>query len=138
MGLTPNPDVDSDERLLSATLELMASWPVGYGDLFAGLTSVVQSTGLPHEPEGLPVVVNDGPAPAREVWQNWRDAWWWQTQALKAPESEPDDTVPERLRRWNLSQTPTRTLIESLWAPIDQDDDWRPLKGWLASVMNAQ
>ena len=131
--------MDSDERLLSATLELMANWPVGYGDLFAGLTSVVQSTGLPHEAEGLPVVVNDGPAPAREVWQNWRDAWWWQTQASEARgASMPEASVSERLRRWNLSQTPTRPLIESLWEPIDQDDDWRPLKGWLASVMNAQ
>ena len=132
--MTPNPDLDSDERLLSATLELIASWPVGYGDFFAGLASVVQSAGLPQEPEGLPVVLNDVPAPAREMWQNWRNAWWWQTQSRAAPWTEPQGSVPKTLRRWNLSQTPTRPLIESLWKPIDQDDDWRPLKGWLISA----
>ena len=136
MGLTPNPDLESDEHLVSATLELIASWPVGYGDFFVGLGSVVQSAGLPQEPEGLPVVLNDVPAPAREVWQNWRNAWWWQTQAREAPGPEPEASVPERLRRWNLSQTPTRSLIESLWEPIDQGDDWNHLNVWLASSMS--
>jgi uncharacterized protein YdiU (UPF0061 family) len=135
MGLTPNPDLESDECLVSATLDLIANWPVGYGDFFAGLASLIESNGLPHEPEGLPVVLTDAPAPAREVWQNWRNAWWWQTQTRAAPGTEPESLVPKHLRRWNLSQTPTRALIESLWDPIDQGDDWQPLRGWLASVM---
>ncbi|MEJ6584553.1 MAG: protein adenylyltransferase SelO family protein, partial [Synechococcus sp. ChBW.bin.23] len=137
LGLTPNPDLESDERLVSATLELIASWPVGYGDFFDGLASMIQSAGFPQEPEGLPVVLNDVPEPARELWQNWRNAWWWQTQAREAHGSEPEASVPERLRRWNLSLTPTRSLIESLWEPIDQGDDWLPVGGWLSSVMKA-
>jgi hypothetical protein len=36
-----------------------------------------------------------------------------------------------------LSQTPTRPVIESLWEPIDQEDDWLPLGTWIASVMKA-
>ena len=132
----PNPDLESDERLLSATLELIASWSVGYGDFFEGLASTIQVFGLPQESEGLPVVLRDGPAPTREVWQAWRDAWWWQIQALEAAgESEPETSVMERLSRWNLSQTPTRPVIESLWDPIDQDDDWRPFERWLASIL---
>ena len=70
--------------------------------------------------------------------QNWRDAWWWQTQAIeRSGASELEASVSEGLRRWNLSQTPTRPLIESLWESIDQGDDWQPLGGWLASVMTA-
>jgi uncharacterized protein YdiU (UPF0061 family) len=142
LGLTPNPDVDSDDRLVSATLDLLASWPVAYGDFFTGLASTIQSAGLPQEPEGLPVVLNDGEAPSREVWQAWRDAWWWQTQASEArgaarAASEPEASVSECLRRWNLSQTPTRPVIESLWEPIDQEDDWVPLGTWISSVMKA-
>ena len=99
---------------------------------------MVQSSGLPQEPEGLPVVLNNLPEPPREVWQNWRDAWWWQTQAIEpSGASELEASVSEGLRRWNLSQTPTRPLIESLWESIDQGDDWRPLKEWLSSVMTA-
>jgi serine/tyrosine/threonine adenylyltransferase len=122
--------------LVSATLDLIANWPVGYGDFFAGLASVIQSNGLPHEPEGLPVVLTDAPAPAREAWQNWRNAWWWQTQSRAAPGNKPETSVAEGLRRWNLSQTPTRALIESLWEPIDQGDDWNHLNVWLASSMS--
>lgn len=142
LGLTPNPDVDSDDRLVSATLDLLASWPVAYGDFFTGLASTIQSAGLPQEPEGLPVVLSDGEAPSREVWQAWRDAWWWQIQASESrgaarAASEPEASVSERLRRWNLSQTPTRPVIESLWEPIDQEDDWLPLGTWISSVMKA-
>ena len=133
--MEPNFDVESDERLVGATLDLMASWPVGYGDFFNGLASVIQSSGLPQEPEGLPVFLSFAPLPARETWQEWRNAWWSQMQALEAAASDPRVSVLERLKRWNLNQTPTRSLIETLWESIDQRDHWLPLNEWLDSVM---
>lgn len=135
LGLEPNFDVESDERLVGATLDLMASWPVGYGDFFNGFASVIQSSGLPQEPEGLPVFLSVAPSPARETWQEWRNAWWSQMQALEAAASDPRVSVLERLKRWNLNQTPTRSLIETLWESIDQWDHWLPLNEWLDSVM---
>ena len=56
-------------------------------------------------------------------------------QALEAAASDPRVSVLERLKRWNLNQTPTRSLIETLWESIDQRDHWLPLNEWLDSVM---
>ncbi len=135
LGLNPNCDVESDENLVGATVDLMATWPVSYGDFFDGLASTIQGGGLPQEPDSLPVFLSDAPAPARETWQRWRDAWWMQMHALESAESASRPSVLERMTQWNLRQTPTRSLIETLWESIDQKDDWEPFREWLATVM---
>ena len=39
------------------------------------------------------------------------------------------------LLRWNLPETPVRSVIERIWAAIAEQDDWSPLQQWLAQTM---
>ena len=135
LGLAPSGDSEKDRFLVRATLDLLARWPVGYGAFFSGLTALIQMSGLPQEPEGVTVFLSDAPAPSRQEWLAWRNAWWFQMQGQQLVAPEPQSGLAARLTRWNLSQIPTRSVIESLWDSIDQGDDWRPFHGWLASVM---
>ena len=125
--LTPQTDP------VSCTLALLESWPVAYGDWFAGLVSWVQRVGLPHEPDALAPFLVGSPSPPREVWLNWRDAWWQSLQhQLQCERGEQG--VMAALIRCNLPQPASRSLIQALWEAIDQRDDWEPLATWLADV----
>ena len=67
------------------------------------------------------------------AWQAWRDAWWHALQ-VELKLKDRSRSVLERLDRFNLARTPSRSLIETLWEEIDQRDDWEPLFAWLAEV----
>jgi uncharacterized protein YdiU (UPF0061 family) len=116
-----------DDAVVRHALALLAAWPVGYGDFFASLCRRVVAQGLPEEADALEPFVLDAPAPPRDVWQAWRDAWWIEQRSAA--------DVIQRLQRWNLSSPPTRPLIETLWEAIDQHDDWAPYGDWLDTVM---
>ena len=99
----------------------------GTAIIFASLCRRVVVQGLPEEADALEPFVLDAPAPPRDVWQAWRDAWWIEQRSAA--------DVIQRLQRWNLLCPPTRPLIETLWEAIDQRDDWAPYGVWLDTVM---
>ncbi len=115
------------------TLQLLAAWPVAYGDFFASLAVRLVQGGVPAEAEALAPFVAGAPEPPREAWLAWRDAWWLKAQALP-PEQQA--RVAATAARWNLVETPVRSVIERIWEAIDQRDDWGPLHGWLAQVVS--
>ena len=131
--LSQTAHADDCLDLVAATLDLLASWPVGYGDLFTGLQTWVRRQGLPQEPDGLGPCVPGVDAPPRQAWLAWRDAWWHAVQ-IQLKVNDGHRAVVQRLDRFNLVRTPTRSLIETLWEEIDQRDDWEPLLAWLAEV----
>lgn len=115
------------------TLQLLAAWDVGYGDLFTGLATWVRQQGVPQVAEELPPCVAAAALPPRGPWIAWRDAWWIWSRAVGATPGGAERLVRD-LQRWNLPETPIRPLIERLWEAIDQHDDWQPLHRWLAGV----
>jgi uncharacterized protein YdiU (UPF0061 family) len=110
------------------TLQLLASWPVAYGEFFAALADQIERCGLPQDPGELSPFMAAAADPPRETWQAWRDAWWATGSALS---SERQATIATTLRRWNLPEPPVRSCIERIWAAIDERDDWQPLHDWL-------
>jgi len=114
--------------LVPLTLQLLAAWPVDYGQFFAALADRIERGGLPQDPEQLSPFVAAAVAPPREAWQAWRDAWWAASSCLS---SERQATIATTLRRWNLPEPPVRSCIERIWAFIDERDDWQPLHDWL-------
>lgn len=115
------------------TLQLLAAWDVGYGDVFSGLAEWIHQHGVPETAEELVPCVAHACEPPRAAWIAWRDAWWAWSRMLAA---QPDgaDAIRARLQRWNADDIPIRTRIETLWEAIDQHDDWGPLHRWLAGV----
>jgi hypothetical protein len=109
------------------TLQLLAAWPIAYGDVFNGLVDSIAAAGLPHEPEAL-APFPGAPPPPRKAWLAWRDAWWAWSHHLP-PERRAG--VAATLRRWTLPEPPVRSRIERIWDAIDQRDDWEPLRDWL-------
>ncbi len=118
------------------TLQLLSDWDVGYGSFFTGLAAQVQQRGIPETAEELTPCVAAAPEPPRQAWLAWREAWWLWSRALAARPLGAA-AIQRNLRQWNLSETPIRPLIETLWEAIDQRDDWQPLQRWLAGVLQA-
>ena len=115
--------------LVRLTLQLLASWDVGYGDFFTGLSRRVGERGVPSTAEELEPFVAGAAAPERGAWLAWRDAWWaWSRPAAGGGTAA---AIAPTLERWNLPETPVRAVIERIWAAIDQHDDWGPLEQWL-------
>ena len=133
LGLTPDFATEGKE-LVAATLNLLAKWPVDYGQFFSGLAKYVSADGIPDKFESLLPFLNKAPEPTRKSWLYWRDTWLYQLRRL-SPSDNSRKAVANRLQRWNLSHVPNRSLIEGLWQAIDEYDDWKPLRDWLTEVM---
>ena len=101
---------------------------------FTGLTAEINKRGLPEEPDTLSPELFCENSPPRANWLAWRDSWCSNQQLAQASDSEEITAIPNRLNRWNLSETPIRSKIESLWLSIDQDENWQPFQAWLKTV----
>jgi uncharacterized protein YdiU (UPF0061 family) len=121
--------------LVPLTLQLLSRWDVGYGSFFAGLAVWVAQRGVPCAAEDLEPFVPGGAPPERGAWLAWRDAWWAWSRCATGDGSAA--AITATLDRWNLPETPVRSVVERLWDPIDQQDDWRPFQQWLRSTIAA-
>ena len=127
-------DVSSNVDLIKTTLQLLETWPIEYGTCFAGLTEQIIRNGLPEEPESLQPWNSDTPLPSREKWLTWRNSWWEHQHMATIFDDNERNAIPSRLRRWNLEQTPNRSIIEKLWEPIAENDNWEPFEAWLKTT----
>lgn len=128
-GVPPDP--------IPLTLQLLATWDVGYGDFFAGLATWVRQQGVPQTAEELQPCIAAAPLPPRGPWIAWRNAWWTWSRAVGATPGGAERLIRD-LERWNLPETPIRARIETLWQAIDQNDDWQPLHRWLQGVLREE
>ncbi len=119
------------DDLVKATLSLLNSWKIEYGKFFAGLSDQIFKYGFPIEPDHLQPMSLEVIAPPREAWLSWRDSWWLRQNSIMSADSNDEKGLVMRLQRWNLPEPPTRQLIENLWNPIAQRDDWGALNAWL-------
>ena len=141
IGLSPNVKGVNNATLnanrhdlLEKTLNLLATWPIPYGSFFSGLTEEINKRGLPEEPDSLSPELFCENSPPRANWLAWRDSWCSNQQLAQASDSEEITAIPNRLNRWNISETPIRSKIESLWLSIDENDDWQPFQAWLRTI----
>ncbi len=124
-----------DLPLIENTLKLLSSWGVHYGKFFSAFSNHISTYGLPEEAESLLPFMGNASTPSRKTWLEWRDSWWMFQHLARSIDPQETTKIPQRLVRWNLPQTPIRSVIEDLWESIDQEDNWEPLKDWLQQVI---
>ncbi len=128
-------EVCSNSDLVQSTLNLLSSWPIGYGSFFTQLTQQILNNGLPEQPEDLLPGNDLCCEPPRNAWLTWRDMWWFKQHNTTANDSNERTRIPHRLHRWNLLNTPTRNVIEKLWEAIELNDDWGLFNAWLSDAV---
>ncbi len=124
----------NSDYLIEKTLQLSKSWNIDYGVLFNKLTEHITKNGLPSEPEVLNTMLINLTPPPRQEWLTWRDAWWAYQNASVEVITKEKEEIPSRLKRWNILQIPTQSVIARLWSSIYEEDDWGPLNNWLESI----
>jgi serine/tyrosine/threonine adenylyltransferase len=124
--------VDDRSNLLVTTIQLLAESQGGYHEFFADLTKNYHDR-FQGDINGILTTI-DGFDPA--LTKVGRYAEWQQIYHRVLSQLSPDElaAVGDSLMRCNPSVVPIRPVIESVWEPISQDDNWQPLTDLLASL----
>ncbi|MEM9772060.1 MAG: YdiU family protein [Cyanobacteria bacterium P01_D01_bin.73] len=127
LGFVGLSSEDADD-LVGATVRFLAASQVSYSDFFIHLRQRFQpswrdDTELAQTMEPLGAAANGGPlsGEALQEWGQWRLIFHRLLQALSDDEL---GQMGDRLTEWNSTVSMVRPVIESLWEPITNDDDW--------------
>ncbi len=130
LGFPENTEANLKELLLS-TLDTLQKTQIGYAAFFSEIRmsfSELWQQDAAHilGESSLLATVND-------QFQGWRQLYY---QALKQyPEAEMG-AIALRLHQKNPLTVPTRPLIEAVWEPIAQQDDWQPFKALMERLQS--
>jgi serine/tyrosine/threonine adenylyltransferase len=120
LGFLANGD-EIQEELLSLTLAILQSTPVGYHEFFATLRqefNPLWATDPGHIFNESSLLQYPEIQAPLQVWAEQYHRLLWNDG------EEAIATVADRLNRYNPLTVPLRPVIESVWEPIAQDDDW--------------
>jgi uncharacterized protein YdiU (UPF0061 family) len=119
LGFEPTVDPKWQE-LLNLTLQLLRETQVSYHDFFAALAQQFASDWR----EDASQIFRDATLSNDELatlWNNWKILYF--NQLLGLPDSEMVQ-IKTRLQINNPITVPVRSLIEAVWEPITEADDW--------------
>lgn len=129
--------VEVADELLRRTLQLLWESKVGYHDFFAVLRQQFDRTWRNDASQILPEALDPAqPKPDAVVnaFEQWRSFY---QQALNSLSPAEFDRVAHRLSQHNPLTVIVRPLIESIWEPITQDDNWQPFYELLNQIWTA-
>lgn len=110
-------------KLLSLTIELLEDSQVGYHQFFYEIARTF-SHKWREEPELVMNGSNILPSPTEsQLFDNWRSLY---HQVLSSLPSDSMGVIADTLTRHNPQTTLLRPIIESVWEPIAQEDNWQP------------
>ena len=116
--------LEDEDAIAGATVQFLAASQVSYSDFFIQLRQQFQlswrddNTLQTLEPLGLTEEIQ---GMGLEVWGQWRVVFHRLLQGLSDEELKG---VSDRLVQWNPTVSLVRPVIESLWDPITEEDDW--------------
>jgi serine/tyrosine/threonine adenylyltransferase len=114
---------DQGLKLLNATLELLDATQIGYHQFFTLVTQHWASKWhedfnlILSDTDWLPI---EGKESIKNLWQQLYQ------QSIGSLTSEQLALVGDNLQRSNPATVPLRPLIEEVWEPIAQEDNWQP------------
>ncbi len=119
------------DELLAATIQFLQTTQVDYHGFFAALRqdfSELWQTDPSH-------ILREVALVQRPDWSDaldqWRSRYFALLQSISVAEQQ---TLGDRLRRHNPLTIITRPVIEAVWEPIAQADDWQPFYNLLANI----
>lgn len=121
-----NLDKSLGDDLLTATIQLLAETQTGYHDFFYQLGEQFNYGWRSHQET---ILENSNLAAA--VFGQWR--YLYKTALQTIPEDELEE-VGDRLLHENPKTALLRPVIESIWEPIVEADNWQPFNDLLATI----
>ncbi len=125
------------EELLTQTIKLLRDTDIGYHAFFAELASGFnddwrQKSQLILEKTGFDKEISDKPE-RHTLRDRWRSLYHLCLNKLPAEEMK---LVGDRLKQSNPQTALLRPLIELVWQPITEADDWQPFYNLLSKIQN--
>ncbi len=118
--------VPEANELLTATINLLRNTDISYGGFFTELTQ-----GFNYGWRDRIDLILENATFVKEVSQEWKDLY--HKCLNKLPQSEMEN-VDKRLNLFNPKTYLIRPLIESVWEPISQEDNWQPFYDLVESI----
>jgi len=125
LGISPTllPSASSRRELISATLTLFEETRVSYPGFFTTLTQQFDPKWRDDDTLILSATLENSDPAAAEQLKQWRKVYQRSLNHL-SPEQMAD--VPPCLIAINPTTVPLRPQIEAVWAPITEEDNWKP------------
>ena len=124
--------IDSNaEELLNLTIEFLKTTQIGYHDFFAKLTEMFSTVwskdinSILSNPDFLETNTS------LELLGNWLNLY--QKISANVTQSEMND-IAEQMKRSNPKTVLLRPVIESIWEPITNEDNWQPFNDLLTQI----
>lgn len=129
LGFETLPIADAEE-LLKLTIEFLKDTQVGYHAFFAALA---EGFNLGWR-EDASTILENAPFPRAEG-ENWRNCY---SHILQQFPIEEMDEISDRLSYYNPKTALLRPVIESIWEPIVQEDNWQPFNELVSKLQTKQ
>jgi len=131
LGFTTS--TSSSRDLLTATLDLLEQTKISYTNFFATLTREFDAAWQTDETQILaPTIEKSEPETASQL-QQWRKVY---QQCLAQLPTESMEDVRQCLQSTNPMIVLHRPVIESIWEPIAEEDNWQPFYDLLQKIQH--
>lgn len=130
LGFSQLEGLDS-ERLLDLTLQLLQNTQLGYHEFFSKLTEIFRVWRENASFSLTPDIVSDNISP--ELLTNWQNLY---QQILSNLSPSELNSITQTLARHNPKTVLLRPLIEAVWEPIANEDDWEPFYDLLKRIQS--
>ncbi|MDJ0689496.1 MAG: YdiU family protein [Xenococcaceae cyanobacterium MO_188.B32] len=116
--------------LLAATIKLLRNTDIGYHQFFAELASGFNLGWY----EDKSIILENASFSA-EIKDNWRNLYY---QCLTKIAPEERERLSDRLNYYNPQTALLRPVIESVWQPIVEEDNWQPFEELVGKLQNRE
>ena len=129
LGFEKLPTQES-QLLIAYTLKSLEDSQVRYHEFFANLAQ-----GFSYQWRDDPTLILRDVAFSLEGWDKWIETYF---QALNSLDVQQMDSVKECLEYHNPQTALLRPVIESVWQPISESDDWQPFYDLLEKIQRKE
>ena len=117
------------EKLLSATIQLLENSEILYQDFFVELAKGFNASWR----DNSELILENAPF-SNQVKADWQELYQACLQQLSESEMA---AVDDRLKQFNPDFTLIRPVIESVWQPINREDNWQPFNDLVTKITEA-